>query len=118
MSLMVFAFPRQAARTSDWSNAELAELYRVQHALGQAGIPHETDRGLTDEGDPWFTFGLPDGEVLVHITRYDGLYRLHAAVLPEPLTGTSFQALTKAFVGKIPTPVIRRLSSIPRLCSD
>lgn len=105
MSLMVFAFPRQAARTSDWSNAELAELYRVQHALGQAGIPHETDRGLTDEGDPWFTFGLPDGEVLVHITRYDGLYRLHAAVLPEPLTGTSFQALTKAFVGKIPTPV-------------
>jgi len=104
MSLMVFAFPRQAARTSDWSNAELAELYRVQHALGQAGIPHEIDRGLTDEGDPWFTFGLPDGEVLVHITRYDGLYRLHAAVLPEPLTGTSFQALTKAFVGKIPTP--------------
>ena len=104
MSLMVYAFPRQAARTSDWSNAELAELYRVQHALGQAGIPHEIDRGLTDEGDPWFTFGLPDGEVLVHITRYDGLYRLHAAVLPEPLTGTSFQALTKAFVGKIPTP--------------
>ena len=104
MSLMVFAFPRQAARTSDWSNAELAELYRVQHALGQAGIPHEVYRGLTDEGDPWFTFGLPDGEVIVHITRYDGLYRLHAAVLPEPLTGTSFQALTKAFVGKIPTP--------------
>ena len=89
----------------DWTNAELAELYRVEHSLRQAGIAAETDRGCADEGDPWFVFCHPDGQVVVHIARIDGLYHLYCATLPEPLIGPSFSAIAKAFVGAIPAPV-------------
>jgi hypothetical protein len=88
-----------------WSNEELAELYRVEHALAQAGIALETSCGLTDEGDPWFVFCRCQGEVLVHITRYDGLYRVYSPALPEPLIGLSFSALTKSFISGLRLPV-------------
>ncbi len=105
MALTLFSFPERQERQSDWSNAELAELYRVQHSLAQAGIPHEVGRGVSDEGDPWYTFGSLDGEVFVHITRFDGLYRLFSSVLGEPLTGATFSLLTKAFANRIPVNV-------------
>lgn len=89
----------------DWTNDELAELYRVETALSRANISLQTDRGLTDEGDPWFVFCRSDGEVIVHIARFDGRYHVFSPVLPEPLTGHSFTALTKAFVSGVPVAV-------------
>jgi hypothetical protein len=92
----------RVARFRGWTNQELAELYRVEHALTQANIGMETDQGITDEGDPWFVFCRLDGSVLVHITRSDGAYQLYSPVLAKSLSGPSFAALTKAFVGTVP----------------
>ncbi len=61
----------------DWSQQELAQFYRVQWVLQQAGIGIECDRGLSDEGDPWFVFcRTSDAEVIVHIARDNGCYLL------------------------------------------
>ena len=108
MAMNVLSFANRVADRpdrADWSNAELAELYRVEHALVQARVSIETDRGVTDEGDPWFVFCRPDGEVVVHITRFGGLYRLYSPALPKPLTGLTFSALTKSFLSGLRTPV-------------
>jgi hypothetical protein len=105
MALNVVSFADRISRHCGWSNEEFAELYRVEHALSQTGIPLETDYGITDEGDPWFVFCRCEGEVLVHIARYDGLYRLCSPALPQPLTGLSFTALTKSFVSGLRAPV-------------
>ena len=105
MVAQIFAFEPRQGVISDWSQSELAELYRIQNALVQSGLCVEHDRGLTDEGDPWFVFCRPDGEVLVHLTRFDGLYRLHSSALPTPLVGRSFVELTKAFADRIPLQV-------------
>jgi hypothetical protein len=99
----VIAFLRPTPRHSDWSSEEIAELYRIEHALLRARIPLQTDRGITDEGDPWFVFCRADGEVLAHITRLDGQYYLYSPGLSVPLTGRRFTELSKSFVGQIPS---------------
>jgi hypothetical protein len=104
MRRAVLQWPGRSEARAGWTNDELAELYRVEHALNQAAFAVETDCGVSDEGDPWFVFCHPDGQVVVHIARIDGLYLLFCLTLPEPLTGTSFVALTKAYVSTLPKP--------------
>lgn len=89
----------------DWSNEEISQLYRVENALVQLNIQLETDRGLSDEGDPWFVFCRRDGEVLVHIARFDSSYHLHAPTVPLHLCGASFVELTRTFVDRYPLNV-------------
>ena len=81
----------------------------------QAGLTLDVERGVTDEGDPWFVFCRPDGEVLIHLARYDGLYRLHSPALPAPLIGRSFEALTKAFANQVPLQVTLQRDTGPRV---
>lgn len=104
MTSRLLSFPVQHSITSGWSNAELAELYRVEHALIKAGIQLETERGVTEEGDPWFVFCRDNGDVLVHIARLDGRYHLYSPALAQPMTGTSFSSLTRSFIGAVPVP--------------
>jgi len=104
MRRAVLQWPGRSEARAGWTNDELAELYRVEHALRQAAFAVETDAGVSDEGDPWFVFCHPDGQVVVHIARIDGLYHLFCLTLLEPLTGTSFVALTKAYVSTLPKP--------------
>lgn len=104
MTSQVLSFTKRVSDRSGWTNTELAELYRVEHALVQAKIVIETDRGVTDEGDPWFVFCRADGEVVVHVTRFGGSYRLYSPALPTPLTGPSFSTLTKSFLSGLRTP--------------
>src|SRR5579863_4682664 len=47
-------------RARDWTQRELSEFYRVESALIQAGMALETERGVTDEGEPWFVFCRAD----------------------------------------------------------
>lgn len=108
MAVEIFAFQPRKGPVPDWTQEELAQLYRVDHALVQSGLLVEHDRGRTDEGDPWFVFCRPDGEVLIHLTRYDGLYRLHSPALPEPLVGRSFVELTKSFTDQAAMQVVIR----------
>ncbi|MCX7561851.1 hypothetical protein OS190_20000 [Sulfitobacter sp. F26204] len=77
----------------DWSNQELADLFRVKQLLSGANVPVETMRGVTDEGDPWFIFCHFNGDVFIHMARIDGLYILDSPNVRRPLRGRDFNAL-------------------------
>jgi len=84
-------------RAKDWSNQELANLFRVKRLLDAAGVPNEIDRGVTDEGDPWFLFCDGNGEVFIHLCRLDGIYLLDSPNISQPLRGHDFNALIEEF---------------------
>lgn len=86
--------------SKDWTNQELADLYRVKHLLDAAGIPNQLERGLTDEGDPWLVFCGPDAEVFIHLCRLDGIYLLDSPNVQTPLRGANFNALIEAFTNR------------------
>lgn len=88
------------ARAKDWSNQELANLFRVKRLLDTAGIPIEIDRGITDEGDPWFLFCDSNGEVFIHLCRLDGIYTLDSPNIKTPLKGRNFNALIEEFTDR------------------
>ena len=74
--------------TNDWTNQELADLYRVKRLLDAAGVPNSLDRGLTDEGDPWLVLVDHDGEVFIHLCRLNAVYILDSPNIPTPLQRT------------------------------
>lgn len=80
-----------------WSNQELADLYRTHRLLGLAGISTEVDRGLTDEGDPWFVFMDSQNEVFIHFSRIDGIYMVASQVQKSPVWGRSLADLVTEF---------------------
>lgn len=84
-------------RAKDWSNQELANLFRVKRLLDAAGVPNEIDRGITDEGDPWFLFCEGNGEVFIHLCRLNGVYLLDSPNISQPLRGRDFNALIEEF---------------------
>lgn len=93
----------QAPKTpvcNDWTNQELADLYRVKRLLDAAGVPNDLDRGITDEGDPWLVFCGPDGEVFIHLCRLDALYVLDSPNIQTPLRGSNFNDLIEAFTNR------------------
>lgn len=102
----------QTHKIDDWGNQELADLYRVKRLLEQAGVHVETDRGVSDEGDPWFVFCHPDGEVFVHLCRFDGQYLLDSTAIEAPLRGNSFTDLINQFVDRA---IERRAANIVSL---
>jgi hypothetical protein len=88
---------------ADWSQQELAEFYRVESALIRAGLSIETDRGLSDEGDPWFVFlRAEDGEVVVHFARVDGEYLIAGPAYEKVARGYDFNALVRAMIARHP----------------
>lgn len=88
----------------DWTNQELADLYRVCHLLNSAKIHVETDRGIAEDGDPWFVFCSENGEVFIHLCRIDGMYILDCANLSAPLKGRNFRELIADFTDKLAVP--------------
>ena len=95
MSAQVVSFFR-LARSRDWAQNELAQFYRVEAALVQAGLQIETDKGVTDEGDPWFVFCRRDnGDVFMHFARIGGVYIAAGATLERVSEGLDFPALVE-----------------------
>lgn len=91
------------ATTNDWTNQELANLCRVKRLLDAANVPSITDRGITDEGDPWFLFCDAAGEVFIHFCRIDNVYMLDSPNIQTPLRGRDFNELVETFISrKIP----------------
>ena len=84
----------------DWSNQELADLFRVRQLLSSANVPVETDRGVTDEGDPWFVFCHVTGEVFIHLCRIEGAYLLDSPNVLRPLRGADFNELIADFTNQ------------------
>jgi hypothetical protein len=102
MSASIVSFIRRAVNR-DWAAQELAEFYRVEAALVQSGMRVTSDRGVTDEGDPWFVFcRAEDEEVLIHFARIDGRYLISAPGYGGNVTGHNFNALVRDLVDRQP----------------
>ena len=105
MSLSVVSFFnfKPAPWSRDWTQQELAEFYRVEASLIRANIPIETDRGRSDEGDPWFIFCNGNtGEIIVHFARFDGTYVVASPALDGCARGRDFRALVEAQIASHP----------------
>ena len=86
-NVVSFFRPRKA-RFGDWSQSELAQFYRVDAALTQAGLALEQERGVSDEGDPWLAFCHSEtGEVFAHFARIGHLYVVESAAMPPMASG-------------------------------
>ena len=89
MSVLSFNY-----KTRDWSNQEIAEFYRVEAALCRSGLLIETERGISDEGDPWFIFCRADsGDIIIHFARFDGQYVVASPALESIVRGNDFRRL-------------------------
>lgn len=103
MNLNVVSFLRPAAQSRDWSNQDLAEFYRVEAWLVRSGIAVTTDRGLSDEGDPWFVFCRADtGDVIVHFAHIDGDYFVASPAFDSCARGRHFRPLIQSLLDNHP----------------
>lgn len=95
-----FLFPTHR-RSNDWTSHELAEFYRVEGALIQGGMRIITDRGLSDEGDPWFVFCREDsGEPVVHFARIDGQYIIASPAYEGVARGLDFKPMVRDLISR------------------
>jgi hypothetical protein len=103
MSANIVSIDRLLRRSRDWSSQELAEFYRVESALVQAGLNIDTERGLSDEGEPWFAFcRRDDGEVIVHIARIGGFYALAGPAYEGIAYGHDIGTLVRDLITRFP----------------
>lgn len=87
----------------NWTNQELAELYRVHDVLNQAGMAVQMDSGLSDEGDPWFIFFHEESqEVIAHFARIDGQIIAAAVGVEKVLKGRDFSVIIKEILAQHP----------------
>src|SRR6476619_7229941 len=102
----------QACERGDWSQRELAEFYRVEDALIKSGVGISTDRGLTDEGEPWFIFFRQDDEeVVVHFARIGGEYVVASNFTGAVVRGRNFQTLVRELLDSHPYVLPKQHSS-------
>ncbi|PZR34811.1 hypothetical protein [Caulobacter segnis] len=108
MAAQVLSFFQRPSRSApalgaDWSQQELAEFYRVESALIRAGIRVGTDRGMSDENEPWFVFyRTDDEEVVIHFARIDGEYLIAGPAYEEIARGFDFSSLVRNMVSRHP----------------
>ncbi|AVT82963.1 hypothetical protein [Rhodopseudomonas palustris] len=116
MAELLSFFRAAPASRGDWTTQEIAEFYRVEAALIQAGLRIVVDRGLSDEGDPWFVFcRAGDGEVIVHFARIGHNYIIVADSMGRGLEGPDFRALLSQFISRNPTLIPTQSSRGARL---
>jgi len=97
------SFLRSRLTSRDWTTQEIAEFYRVESALVQAGLSIATDRGLSDEGDPWFVFCRQDTqEVIAHFARINNQYVIVSSAFSGIARGTDFRALVNELLDSNP----------------
>ena len=107
---LVVSFVRPAVATQDgWSQQELAEFYRVEAALIRAGLQINTEQGLTDQTEPWFVFCHPNGDVIIHFARIDGIYLIDSGASDRPRRGPDLRTLVNQIAERYPNllPVTR-----------
>jgi hypothetical protein len=94
---------RPSHPSQNWTNEELAELFRVVDILGRAGVAIDTDMGLSDEGEPWFAFCRADtGDVIVHFSRIDGQFVAVSATTDTVVRGSNFRRVAETLVNRQP----------------
>ncbi len=96
MSATILSFFRVKTNSNDWTQEELSEFYRVEAALLQSNMPVVTDRGMSDEGDPWFVFCREDtGEIIAHFARLGGQYIIVSSAFSGVARGRDFRTLIR-----------------------
>jgi hypothetical protein len=96
-SATVLQFSRVRKHAGDWTQQELSEFYRVEGALLQAGLRVVTDRGVSDEGDPWFVFCREEdsSDVIAHFARIDYQYVVVSSLFSGVARGPNFRLLVE-----------------------
>jgi hypothetical protein len=109
---VISLFLKTPSPSRDWTQQETAEFYRVESSLIQAGVQLESDRGVSDEGDPWFVFCRADnGEVFIHFARIDGFYMVDGVSFETPARGRDFAALVRSLLSQYPLATARARNS-------
>ncbi len=115
LSLASFRLRRESAATvqsRNWSQQELAELYRVRDRLVQSGLRVALDLGLTDENEPWAVFVQSDsGEAFVHIARLNGSIVVANMMANVVYRGEDFRSITDQMLQDAPLVLPARKSS-------
>jgi len=112
MSVNVVSLFRPKRQSYDWNNQELAEFYRVEASLVRGDVPLETERGLSDEGDPWFVFCHREtGDVIIHFARIDGYYIVASPALDTCARGREFRPLIESLLKSHPVVVPKSTSN-------
>lgn len=97
MANVVLEFDRRQPVRQDWNSREVASFHHAASTLRSTGLPITIDRGVTDEGEPWFVVLREDtGDVIAHLARTDGSYALICPPLNIEVQGRSFDELLKA----------------------
>lgn len=92
----------------DWTQQELAELYRVRDRLTQSGIAVSVETGLTDECEPWAVFVHSEtGDAFVHIARLDGDVVVANMTANVVYRGQDFRAITDQMLDTAPLVMSR-----------
>lgn len=103
MRAKVLAFPINGPVRAGWSSQELAEIYRLEHMLGQRGLLSEIGSGVTDEGDPWLVVYDPSGtDIVANITRVAGRYLVVRIDAPDPAYAASLREIANSVVHGTP----------------
>lgn len=107
---------RFAGPTGDWTQQELAEFYRVRAILAQCGLPVGCDKGLSDEGEPWFVFYRDDNnEVVVHIARIAHQYVVAAQAVSDVVVGRDLRQVVQSLLERPTYSAASRFKSGPSL---
>ena len=108
-TVLSFLRPRHQV-DRDWTQEELAQFYRVEAALIRSGLLIDVERGITDEGDPWFIFCRQDnGEVIAHFARIRDQYVIASSAFPGVVRGKDFALLISELMRSSPLPVPREI---------
>ena len=108
-TVLSFFRPRQKVE-HDWTQEELAQFYRVEAALIRSGLSVDVDRGVSDEGDPWFIFCRQDtGEVIAHFARIRDQYVVASSAFPGVARGKDFALLISDLMRSSPLPLPREI---------
>ncbi len=89
--------PPMITGQGDWTNQELASLYRINRLLCMADPAIDTDRGVSDEGDPWFVFIDGKGDVFVHLCRIGDDFLFDSPAQERVVISRSLNELVDAF---------------------
>ena len=86
-------------RQRSWSKHELLYLEGAAKFLAANGTIVESDRGITDEGDPWFVFcDNVSGEIVAHFARINGHYIAFVPFRDGAVTGYVLSDLIDQFL--------------------
>lgn len=80
----------------------IAQLYRVEAALIQAGFHLDITHGSTDEGDPWVVFCRPEnGAVIAHVAVIDGDVVADSPAFTQPVKMRNVSELIARLVNRL-----------------